>query len=287
MTSPLAHELRVAQGLAREAGALVLSYYHRWHGQGAGGVPVQHKQDDEPVTEADQRASQLVVAGLGAAFPDDVVLSEERVELDEERWRRAERLWLIDPIDGTKDFIAGRPGFAVMIGLLVRGRPALGVVYQPLTDVLYYGEAGQGAWCEVPDQPLQRMLVSDVSELAQARLVSSASHPADTVARLRQVAGIKDEINIGSVGIKLCLIAAGLRDLYVNPSSKTKLWDTGAPEVILQEAGGRLSDCLGGELSYREALGHGRGLMASNGPLHAAAMERLKGLLPPAWTART
>lgn len=275
-------ELAVARAAAREAGALVLAYYQRWHGaaDAAGALAVQMKDADEPVTEADQRASALIVARLRAAFPEDVVLSEEAP--DDGARHRGGRLWVVDPIDGTKDFIAGRPGFSVMIGLLIGGRPSLGVIYQPLADRCWEAALAQGAYEVGPDGARRRLQVSDVAELAAVRMVSSASNPAETVARLRAAAGIRDEMSIGSVGIKLSLIAAGERDLYVNPASKVKLWDTCAPEIVLHEAGGRLTDCQGERLTYTGGLGHLHGLVASNGCVHQAALARLQPLLPPA-----
>lgn len=267
------NELARACAVAREAGALVLPYLSA----GAAGLGIEMKEAGEPVTAADRAASALCLARLGAAFPGDGLLSEEQPEAGLAAGRRC---WLIDPIDGTKDFIAGRPGFSVMIGLLCDGQPVLGVVYQPLGDVLYSAAAGQGAYRSVAGGTPQRLQVSQVAELTEARLVSSASHPARLVADLRQRAGIRDEMNIGSVGIKISLIAAAERDLYVNPWGRSKLWDTCAPEAILREAGGRLSDIHGDPLSYAgPGLGHRRGLLASNGLLHEPALERLRPLL--------
>lgn len=287
-TSPLHQELQEARAAAREAGALVRSYYQAWHrsGDAHGALAVQLKDGDEPVTEADKAASALIVARLRAAFPDDVILSEEAP--DDGARHRGGRLWVVDPIDGTKDFIAGRPGFSVMIGLLIEGQPALGVVYQPLrqivgqpADRLWEGVRGHGAY-EVLGDERRRLSVSTIADLTQVRMVSSASRPEATVAQLREAAGIKDEQNIGSVGIKLGLIAAGERDLYLNPATTVKLWDTCAPQVLLHEAGGLLTDCHGDALCYTGALGHLRGLLASNRVVHAAAIQRLQPLLPPA-----
>ncbi len=285
-----ANELVTACLIAREGGALILSYHRAfhplYHGD-AGGPPdnrtppgpamaVQLKAGDEPVTEADQAVNALCVSRLRAAFPGDALLTEELPD-DGSRFGAA-RAWLLDPIDGTKDFIAGRPGFCLMIGLLLDGEPALGVVYQPLGDVLYLAAAGQGAF-RVEQGKRERLKVSSVADLGSARMVSSASHPAKLVQRMRAEAGIRDEMNIGSIGLKLSLIAAGERDLYVNPSGQTKLWDTCAPEVILREAGGCLTDTSGAKLSYRDGLNHSRGLLATNGPLHEPALLRLRSLL--------
>jgi 3'(2'),5'-bisphosphate nucleotidase len=280
-------ELASVIAIAREAGALALRYFLSVHGrpkpdqdQGSTVTPrltVEMKPGDEPVTEADRAVNALCVAGLRRSFPQDAVLSEELP--DDGARHHAPRTWLVDPIDGTKDFIAGRPGFAVMIGLLEEARPTLGVVYQPTVDRLWYARRGRGAFEVVADRAPRRLQVSTVDVLTEARLVSSASHREELVAQVREAAGIRDEEQVGSVGVKLGLIAAGVRDLYVNPAGRCKLWDTGAPEVILAEAGGRLTDFAGQPLRYTEGLGHHHGLLASNGWLHDAARERLKPFL--------
>jgi 3'(2'), 5'-bisphosphate nucleotidase len=268
----LSPELLTACDIAREGGALVLRYLEARHTQG---LPVQWKPGDEPVTEADHAVNRLLVQRLHAAFPDDGLLTEE---LPDNGSRHAARYtWLVDPIDGTKDFIAGRPGFSVMIGRLLGGQPVLGVVYVPSTGELYLAEAGAGAFRVCPGGAPERLHVSSVADLQQARMVSSASHRDQVVDQVREAAGIQSEMRIGSVGTKLSLIAAGERDLYINPLPRTKLWDTCAPTVILHEAGGRLTDLLGEPLVYDGAeLGHRRGLLASNGLLHEQALKRLR-----------
>jgi 3'(2'), 5'-bisphosphate nucleotidase len=265
--------------LVREAGALALRYFLAWHGGSSAGVlAVEMKDGDEPVTAADRTVSELCVSRLRAAFPSDAVLSEELP--DDGARHHAARTWLVDPIDGTKDFIAGRPGFSVMIGLLEGGRPVLGAVYQPAADRLFYAQLGAGATLLRAAEPPLRMRVSATAELAAARMVSSAANPEPLVAELRARAGIRDDQQIGSVGIKLSLVAAGERDLYVNPAGRCKLWDTAAPDIILTEAGGRLTDLRGEPLRYTGAsLSHRRGLVASNGELHAQALAQLAPLI--------
>ena len=124
-------------------------------------------------------------------------------------------------------------------------------------------------------------MYSDVREPSQIRMVASKSHRSETIDRVRAELGISDELNVGSVGLKLGLIAEGLRDLYVNPAGHSKLWDACGPEAILAEAGGRLSDVTGAPLDYRGAeLGNVRGLIASNGLLHDEVVRRLAALFP-------
>mgnify|MGYP000036990815 CR=1 FL=1 len=232
--------------------------------QAEAALPVQWKDAEEPVTEADRAVSELCIARLGEQFPADVVLSEERP--DDGARLTAARYWLVDPIDGTKDFIAGRAGYSVMIGLVSNGQPVLGLVYQPAAERLWIAQQGLGAFEVIEHEPPRRIAVSDLAQMAAARLVSSASTREELVRKVRDKAGIRDELQVGSVGVKLCLIASGARDLYMNPAGRCKLWDTAAPSIILTEAGGRLTDLRGEPLSYTGAnLSHRRGLVASNG----------------------
>jgi 3'(2'), 5'-bisphosphate nucleotidase len=188
---------------------------------------------------------------------------------------------MIDPIDGTKDFIRGEDGFAAMIGLIVGDRPALGVVYQPIGDRLYFASRGDGAWFSERDAAPIAVRTSDIADPAAIRMVASKSHRGPEIDRVRAALGISDELNVGSVGLKMGLIARGLRDLYVNPSSHAKLWDTCGPEAILVEAGGAVTDLAGQPLDYRRVeLRNENGIIASNGPLHPIVVEKLRPLLP-------
>jgi 3'(2'), 5'-bisphosphate nucleotidase len=265
----LSFELELARAieLARIAGAEVLRMQR-------GELQIEMKPGDEPVTVADRRASELIVAGLAASFPDDPIISEELVPAPGALG--APRFWLVDPIDGTKDFIRGEDGYSVMIGLVCDGKPTVGVVYQPVIDRLFYGTpdgarmAYQGA--------TTALTVSTIAAAAEVRLVASKSHRSPDIDRVKQELGVANELNIGSVGVKLCVIAAGQRDLYVNPATRTKAWDTCAPEAILVPAGGRLSDLFGGPIEYTKELAHHRGLVASNGRVHAEVVAKLTPL---------
>ena len=171
-------ELDIALELARTAGAEVVRLRD-------GELAVEMKPGDEPVTVADRRASELIVAGLAAAFPDDPVISEELLPtplangaedpapLASVTRGGSPRLWLVDPIDGTKDFIRGSDGFSVMIGLVEHGRPVLGVVYQPAIDRMFYASPA-GAFGQTPDGT-RPLTVSALTTATDARLVASAS----------------------------------------------------------------------------------------------------------------
>src|SRR6185312_8387938 len=186
----LRRELDTAVALARRAGEGIRAL----HGAG---IAVDLKHDDSPVTEADRRANALIVGELGAAFPGDAILSEELPD-DGSRLGK-ERVWMVDPLDGTKDFIRGRDGFSVMIGLLDGATPALG-------DKLYFATRGGGAFLSRGGGAAERIHVSDVRDPARIRMVASKSHRTETIDRVRAELGISDELNVGSVGLKLGLI---------------------------------------------------------------------------------
>jgi len=258
------HELARAIELARITGTEVMLMQR-------GALQVEMKPGDEPVTVADRRASELIVAGIAASFPADPIISEELVPAPGALG--SPRFWLVDPIDGTKDFIRGEDGYSVMIGLVCDGKPTVGVVYQPAIDRLFYGTP-DGSFMEHEGRT-SRLAVSEVTSAAEIRLVASKSHRSSEIDRVKRELGIVNELNIGSVGLKLCVIAAGMRDLYVNPATKTKAWDTCAPEAILVAAGGRLSDLFGGAINYTHELAHRRGLVASNGRIHDDVVGKL------------
>jgi len=175
-------------------------------------------------------------------------------------------------------FIRGEDGYSVMIGMVCDGKPTVGVVYQPVIDRLFHGTP-DGAWMTMQGQTT-RLAVSPIDDVADIRLVASKSHRSPDLDRVKHELGVANELNIGSVGVKLCVIAAGLRDLYVNPATKTKAWDTCAPEAILVPAGGRLSDLFGQPIDYTKELAHRHGLVASNGRVHDAVVAKLAPMFP-------
>ena len=267
-------ELSVALELAREAGAVILDLYE-------GPLDIQQKtgaNDREPVTQADTLANEIIVQRLGREFPHDGILAEESV--DTVRRLGKSRVWMIDPLDGTTGFIDGNGDFAVQIGLTENGECVLGVVYQPLTGVLYRAVRGGGAWIERPEFAPEKAQVSDHAEISAMRLAASRSHRSPRMDTVVEAFGLKEEIRRGSVGIKVGLIVERQCDLYVHLSPRTKQWDTCAPEIILREAGGTITDLFGRPLSYNQAEVQNRnGVVASNGAAHARIIELLKPLL--------
>jgi 3'(2'), 5'-bisphosphate nucleotidase len=265
----LQHELEVAVELARQAGATIMEYYRT-------GVSVEYKGGDEPVTAADRAADAIVADGLRSAFGEDGMLTEES-EDDASRLEKA-RVWIVDPLDGTTEFINETGEFAVQIALALHGRPVLGVVYQPVYDVLMYASEGQGAY-EVRDGVRRRLHVSTEADPAQMCLVASRSHYSEVIEAARRALGIEAVRRVGSVGLKVGLLAQGACDLYL-ATTLCKEWDLCAPHALLLEAGGMLTDFSGATLVYNQPdVGECGGLAGSNGLAHGQILAALQPLL--------
>ncbi len=269
----LAPELDLACALALEAGRHILSDL-------AQGLRASYKADGEPVTETDRAVNAFLVAELRRRFPNDLIVSEEAKDDEPARRAMAPRVWFIDPIDGTKEFLAGNGEFSVMIGLCLDGQPALGVVHQPTTAKTWRATP-QSAWLDQPGdrRPLR---VSSVSDIRAMTLAVSRSHRNRYLAAAAERLGIRQEIVSGSGGLKIGLLAEQRADLFISASTRSKLWDTAGPEAILRAAGGALTDFQGRPLDYRQpSLHHPAGLVASNGLQHAAIVTLIRDLFPP------
>src|ERR1041385_1057770 len=182
------HELRVARELARAAGAAILEHYE-------GPLHIKQKtsaDDVEPVTQADTIANELIVNGLKREFPNDGILAEESV--DTKRRLEKSRVWMVDPLDGTNGFIDGNGDFAVQIGLAEDGRCVLGVVYQPLTGVLYRAVHGEGTWIERPEFDPQKAQVSTRTTPSEMRLAASRSHRSPRMNKVVARFGFREEV---------------------------------------------------------------------------------------------
>jgi 3'(2'),5'-bisphosphate nucleotidase len=267
-TRNLQLELDVALRLAHQAGEAIMEHYQM-------GLDVDRKAHDEPVTLADRVADDLITAGLRAAFPEDGLLSEES---DDDLSRLGkERVWIVDPLDGTTEFIAETGEFAVQIALTVDAQPALGVVYRPATGQTFYAVKGEGAY-QVHDGRKVRLRVSTASDPAQMCLVASRSHYSAFIEAARQTLDISMVKRVGSVGLKVALVAQGACDLYL-ATTVAKEWDLCAPHALLLEAGGVLTNLCGELPVYNKAEPVGcAGLVASNGLAHGQIVETLEPL---------
>ncbi len=233
------HELvELAVRLAAAAAAEILAVKNA-------GFAVRSKTDLSPVTLADTRAEALIVQGLRAATPDVPVIAEEETAAGLAVATGA-AYWLVDPLDGTREFAAGRAEYAVNIGLIRGSAPVLGAVAAPATGEIYYGIVGVGAWKRVAERswPI-------AARRAPARVsVMASRHYADDPALAAFLAkyDVDSVTNIGSA-LKFCRLAEGLADLYPRLGT-TMEWDTAAPQAVLQAAGGRVLTMDGQPLAY-------------------------------------
>lgn len=236
MVSEVSTEL---QQIARAAGDAIMAVYDRndW--------VVQNKDDNTPVTEADLAAHRIIVNGLRKLSVQYPILSEEAADISWEQRRCWRRYWLVDPLDGTKEFIKRNGEFTVNIALIENGEPVLGVVYAPVLDAMYVGERGSGAFLNA--QPIR--VQEEMPDIL--RVVGSRSHPsAETVQWLEGLGKPYELVPMGS-SLKICLVAEGKADLYprLGPTSE---WDTAAAHAVLNAAGGSMTTLDGSPLLYNQ-----------------------------------
>lgn len=230
--------------LVRQAGAAIVPFWRR-------DVAVQHKADASPVTAADLAAHQVLVDGLRALAPQVPVLSEEDADIPLAERIGWSRWWLVDPLDGTKEFISGSEEFTVNVALIEQGRVVFGVVGLPTSGLCYYGGAGLGAWRSTPGQAAQpirvRQAAADGFTLVASRRHSSPAQES-LVAGLRERFGEPRLASVGS-SLKFCLLAEGNADCYPR-LAPTSQWDTAAAQGVLEGAGGEVLDLAGRPLAY-------------------------------------
>jgi 3'(2'), 5'-bisphosphate nucleotidase len=238
--------------LARRAGEVILPYWRA-------NVSVVTKADASPVTAADIAGHHLLVAGLQALAPDIHVLSEEDADIPLSERATWERWWLVDPLDGTKEFISGSEEFTVNIALIEQGRVVFGVVSMPTNNRCYFGGAGLGAWRSDDEDHAAPISVRTAPAPGEAfTVVASRRHTSPEQERL--LAGLTEslgDLQLTSVGssLKFCLLAEGAADCYPR-LAPTSQWDTAAAQGVLEGAGGEVLDLAGETFSYpsRESL---------------------------------
>ncbi len=276
MENNLKNELETAINLARKAGEVILEIYKTDFD-----VEQKFSKDNfsEPVTIADKQSSELIVNGLRETFPFDGILSEEEKDNQQQRLSR-ERVWIIDPIDGTQGFVEKAGDFAVQIGLTTKGVAVLGVVFQPTINRLYYAVKNEGCFLIDNNSPPKKLQVSEKTNFNEIVLAVSRSHRSSRMEKLNEVFGFKGEFPHGSVGLKVGILAQQQADIYIHLSPRTKLWDTAAPQIILEEAGGKMTDLFGDEIRYDISdVQNYNGVLASNRFCHQSAIEKIRPLL--------
>jgi 3'(2'), 5'-bisphosphate nucleotidase len=231
----LARLLPAIKEIARRAGHAILEVYGT-------DFEARAKADDSPLTEADLRAHQLIVEELSSITPELPVLSEESAsEVSAKQRAGWNRYWLVDPLDGTKEFVARNGEFTVNIALIQGKRPILGVVHIPVSDTTYSGIPGSGAWREANERPPSPISVRRPARPV-LRVLGSRSHGSPRLAEALGALGPHELISAGS-SIKLCLVAEGSADLYprLGPTSE---WDIAAGQAVVEAAGGQVVDLI-------------------------------------------
>ncbi len=267
----LTRELSEALAAANRAGDFIRAEYDAF-------VPIQ----DAPshiCTHADIGAQDIILKNLLTAFPSDGFCAEESTALISVA--NADRVWVVDPIDGTRGFATKNGEFSVMIGLTVKNRPVLGVVLEPIQRRTTYATLGEGCFAIHGDSAPVRCRVSDCSVLESATLTTSHVNPGKPlkpVIRKLQPGTIHQTF---SAGVKLALVARGEVDLYVNDYPEFHDWDICAGHVLVVEAGGIVTEFDGGAVQYGRVGAKRRGgMVATNGPLQEEVLKRLAGVVP-------
>ena len=226
----VAAELRSAvTGLAREAGRATMTYYN------GAAVGVREKDDRSPVTLADEVAHGLLVDGLRRLDPSTPVISEEAEAASFETRRGWSRFWLVDPLDGTKEFIKHRAEFTVNVALIENGEPVLGVVLAPALDLLYWAVKGEGAWREEKARPAERIYSTAPRPGAPLTVVESLSHPSPELEEYLHTVPVARRVKAGS-SLKFCWVAEGRADIYPR-LGPTMEWDVAAGDCIYRQSG--------------------------------------------------
>jgi myo-inositol-1(or 4)-monophosphatase len=263
MSDPLARERDVAIAAARDAGAVILRHYGT-------GVDVQQKGPDSPVTKADLEANATIRRHVEAAFPADGWLSEETADSTDRLSRR--RTWVVDPLDGTKEFIQHIPEFCVCIALTEDGRPVVAVEYNPAADRLYV--AVRGAGTTVNGAPAR---VSTTASVPDAVVLASRSED-----KRGEWDAFKPRCQVrltGSVAFKLAELATGNGDSTFTLTPKNE-WDICAGTLLVEEAGGRVTDLEGRPLVFNQPSPLRPGMIASNGRLHQGLLDLIAEVGP-------
>jgi len=238
---------------AREAGEAILTVVRR-------GFDVEAKHDQSPVTEADRAAELIILAALARAAPGVPVIAEEEAAAGRIP-AYDDTFFLVDPLDGTKEFVRGGDDYTVNIGLIERGVPRLGVVFAPATGVLHGGIIGEGAWV---DHGQRRRSIRTRSRGDEVTAVASKSHLNQaTIDYLEAAVGTCGYVSIGS-SLKFCIVAEGKADIYPR-ASPTSEWDTAARHAVLLAAGGIVDGPDGGPLRYGKRAFLNRGFVATSG----------------------
>lgn len=259
-------ELDIAVEAAYDAGKAVLEIYNKEYRS-------ETKRDNSPITEADLKSNEIIKKMLSET--DHSILSEE----DEDNYERLteEMIWIVDPLDGTSDFIDKTGEFTIMIALVKNQHPILGVINWPTEDTMFVAQKGSGAF-KFSNNKWERITVTKISDLSKCRVVGSRHHLSDKEKIFIKNLGISEFTSVGS-SLKVGKISSGEAEAYITTTTKMKEWDSAASYCIIHEAGGKMTDMFGNDLTYNnKVVSHQNGILVTNGLIHNKILEEFKKL---------
>jgi 3'(2'), 5'-bisphosphate nucleotidase len=263
----------LALSVAREAAEVVMRVY-------AAHFAVEYKGKDDPVTRADRESNALACDRLARAFPGVPIVAEESDPATYAGFVGADAAWFVDPLDGTREFVARNGEFVVMIGLAERGRATVSAIVAPVWGRAFVGIVGEGAWEVAADGTRTAIHVSRQGSLRGASFVVSRSRDPERVKAFAASIGAREAVPRGSSGWKGALVATGAHDVYLQPGNAGMRWDACATDALVRAAGGECTEVAGESFDYADGeMLNARGLVATNGLLHAELLAVLRGVV--------
>ena len=255
-------ETRLAVNAVKEAGSEVMKIYRQ-------DFLTTFKEHDEPLTEADLKSNDIIKKIItSTGYP---ILSEE--SLDDKKRLDYDKIWIVDPLDGTSDFVSKSGEFTIMIALVDKHEPILGVIYWPTNDILYVAQKGGGAYKFVNDA-WEKLTISNRLELHNCRALGSRHHLSSHEVDFLKLLNVEKFSERGS-SLKVTDICSGTAELYFTMTNKIKQWDTCASNCLIIEAGGKMTDMLGNKLEYNtENIYHKNGILVTNSIIHDIIIDR-------------
>jgi len=259
-------ELDIAINATVKAGNAILDIYQ-------GEIKEFTKQDDSPITEADLKSNEIIKKILSQT--KHKILSEE--DNDDKSRLSEEIIWIVDPLDGTSDFIDKTGEFTIMIALIKNKEPILGVIGWPTEKTLFVAQKNGGAFRYSNDE-WKKIRVTTISELPKCKTVGSRHHLSDKEKYFIKKLGIENFTSVGS-SLKVGKIASGEAEAYITTTNKMKEWDSAASYCVISEAGGKMTDMLGNEITYNnENVFHQNGILVTNKIIHQTIVDEFKKL---------
>ena len=234
---------------------------------------VNKKDDNSPITKADLESNKILRTVLeNTGIP---ILSEE--DVDDRSRLESEKVWIVDPLDGTQDFVNRTGEFTILVGLVENHVPVMGLVYLPIKKILYFAEKGMGAFCYDLNK-WEKISVRNVDDVSKCLALVSRHHLSGKEKKILDHLGITNTLTIGST-LKVMEISSGRGDIYLTTTNKMSQWDTCASWCVISEAGGKMTDLLGNELVYNtDSIKHENGLLVTNGFTHEIAVSKISEL---------